>query len=174
MRRPALWQTVLQYPLQRLWWALLGRIYSRVPVTGGSITLHLLDARVPARRAAAPLASAVARALELLTHAGEGLAELVPAHVATLAVMGDRPHFAAPHLRLYLMSDDAFSESPHAVACRLVWAATVIRLARDRLHFDQVVDGAAVLEQARLAQLRYLQRFDGWEAWADALGLVRG
>lgn len=173
MRRLSLWRATIQLPAQRLWWRLLGAIYSRVPVHGGSIRVDLLDGRLPARRQAAPLASTLARALELLSFAGQGLIELVPEHVATVAIMDDRTHFAAPYLKTYVMPDDELTVSPHAVACRLVWAATVIRHARDRLHFGNDVDDREVLEQARHAQLRYLQQFDRWEEWAEALGLSR-
>jgi hypothetical protein len=121
---------------------------------------------------AAPCTDLVEDALERISTAGQGLGELVPDHIQLIAFMDVKTDFALPYLKTYVTPlKPTVKLSGHMIACQLVWAATVIRLSRDRLQFGRDSADAEVIRAAQAAQLRFIQQFPKWEEWAKALGL---
>lgn len=172
MKRLSPAQTLLQLPLQRLWWRGLRAAYKPTVVTQGSLAVEVMDARSRAVRREAPALELVEGALRRLAQAGQGFGELTTEHVRLIALMDVSTDFALPHLRTYVSPLSTGSRhSAHMMACQLVWAATVIRLSRDRLHFGRDVNDAETDRAAKGAQRRFLQQFEDWEPWVAALRL---
>ena len=117
----------------------------------------------------------VSEALERLSLAGQGFGELITSHLRLVAFMQPASDFALPYLQIYVLPLTADAKrSSHLMACQLVWAATVVRLCRDRLHFGHAIMDESINQAARNAQLRFLKQFRGWEVWAKALHLDNG
>lgn len=139
----------------------------------GDLELAFFDLRSSKERNRDEVRRVLQDALERLSAAKSGFGELIADHLRMVAVM------PAPHgrvlfkLKAYVCPfDGAERRSGHYLACRLIWAATTLRLTRDRLAHNLPVDAAAIETAARQAQLRFLQQFEGWEEWSKALDLA--
>ena len=83
--------------------------------------------------------------------------------------------FALPYLKTYVTPlKPGTKRGSHMLACQLVWAASVIRLSRNRLQFSRDMADIDVTRVAQSAQLRFIQQFPEWEEWAKVLDLPHG
>lgn len=162
----------VRLPLQRAWWALLRKVYPPAQIRKGPLQLTVMDARPVHDRTSASSTQLVEDALERISTASQGFGELVADHLQLVAFMDVNADFALPYLKTYVTPlRSGKRPSGHMIACQLVWAATVIRLSRDRLQFGRDADDKEIIGAAERAQLRFIQQFPNWEEWAESLHL---
>lgn len=138
----------------------------------GDLELAFFDLRSSKERNRDEVRQVLQDALERLSAAKSGFGELITDHLRMVAVMPAPRGRVLFKLKAYVCPfDGAERKSGHYLACRLIWAATTLRLTRDRLAHNLPVDAAAIEAAARQAQMRFLRQFDGWEEWAKALDL---
>jgi hypothetical protein len=134
--------------------------------TAGDLRLQFMDLRKPPRRDPGRLQSVLGDALERLSHAGQGFGELVTSHLRMVVAVD---HVA----QAYILSSSAWGSTfqdqsrtnGHILACKLIWAATSIRLARDAKRAGRPLNTVAIRDAAWEAQQRFLHQFGDAEEW---------
>jgi hypothetical protein len=136
--------------------------------TSGDLRLQFMDVRRPPNRDPEALGGILSDALERLSHAGQGFGELVTSHLRMVV--------ATDHLaQAYVLPTSAWASTfqdqsrsnGHVLACKLIWAATSIRLARDARAAGRPIDRITVREACWTAQQRFLRRFGDADEWID-------
>src|SRR5689334_17481067 len=113
-------ERAVRLPLQRAWWSFLRMFYPPRLVRRGGLRVHVMDARPPRDRVAAPCTDLVEDALERISTAGQGLGELVPDHIQLIAFMDVKTDFALPYLKTYVTPlKPTVKLSGHMIACQL-------------------------------------------------------
>jgi len=105
-------------------------------------------------------------ALERLSEAGQGFGELVTSHLRMVVAVDHLAH-------AYVLSSSAWGSTfqdqsrtdGHILACKLIWAAVAIRLARDAKASGHPLDRFAISAACWEAQQRFLRQFDDAEEW---------
>jgi hypothetical protein len=139
----------------------------------GGLELAFFDLRSSGERDRGQARRMLQDALERLSAAKGGFGELIADHLRMVAIMRVPHGRVVFKLRAYVCPfGGAERTSGHYLACKLIWAATTLRLSRDKLAHNLPVDPATIEAAARQAQLRFLQQFDGWEEWAKLLDLI--
>ena len=150
------------------WPLLVQEAWLNRSATAGSLRLPFMDLRRPPQRDPAGLERVLTEALERLSRAGQGFGELVTSHVRLVV--------AVDHVvQAYVLSSRAWGSTfqdpsrtnGHILACKLVWAAAAIRLARDAKAFGRAMDRDAIRDACWQAQQRYLRQFPDAEEWID-------
>jgi hypothetical protein len=154
-------------------WEIIRAVLQVSRARHGGLELAFFDLRPSGERDRVEVKRQLEDALGRLSAAKGGFGELIADHLRMVAVMRAPRGRVIFNLRAYICPfDGAERTSGHYLACRLIWAATTLRLSRDKLAHDIPIDAAAIDTAARQAQLRFLQQFDGWEEWARALDLA--
>jgi hypothetical protein len=134
--------------------------------TAGDLRLQFMDVRSEQTRDPEALKRVLDDALSRLSCAGQGFGELVTSHLR-IVVAVDEPADA------YILPQSAWRStfqgqsrtSGHLLACRLIWAATAIRLARDAKAVGRRVGSEAIRKACWAAQRRFLSQFDNAQEW---------
>jgi hypothetical protein len=143
------------------------RLTSRVARVNG---VDLVYVSADGGRPAKGIASAFTEAMERISVAKGGFGELVGSHLRFVAALNSGKSWVVTYARGYISSFDHVEvENPHVLACRLVWAATVIRLSHDAFAKGNRADLAKFGETAHDAQLRFVRQFPDAERWVDYL-----
>jgi len=139
----------------------------------GDLELAFFDLRPSGERSRSEVRRLLTDALQRLSAAKGGFGELIADHLRMVAVMSAPRGRVLFNLRVYICPfDGAERSSGHYLASRLIWAATTLRLSRDRIAHGLPLDKARIDAATKEAQLRFLQQFEGWEEWARALDLT--
>jgi hypothetical protein len=149
-----------------LWW-LARRIFT-VHRIGD---LDFLDLRPDRGRDTKQLQSVLRDALDRIVAAKGGYGELVTSHLRFVAAMDISDDRVMPAVRGYVYPFKGEDRNnAHGLACRLIWVATGIRLARDAAAQDRELNEAAVRRACHEAQVRFVKQFpdsEEWEAYLD-------
>ena len=147
-------------------------MYPPRPIGTADLCISIIDARGRQHRRARPPEAVVRDAIARLSAARQGFGELVVDHIAVVMFAKTQSDFVAPGVKAFVTDFDDVAESGHLLACKLVWAATAIRLAHNRLTYKRTIETDVIGQAARLSQLRFLQQFPEWMPWATAMGLT--
>jgi hypothetical protein len=132
--------------------------------------LQLLDVRGASEEDEAYLLRCFGEALEMISSVRAGFGELVTGHLRLVVVSGTAWDIAAPTARAYITPFGQHSRSnSQYLACRLIWAATWIRLVRDMDAQGRRRDYDFVQRAAVEAQLRFVQQFPDPAEWEEYL-----
>lgn len=154
-------------------WEIARALFQVSRARNGDLELAFFDLRPSGERDRDEVRHLLTNALERLSAAKGGFGELIADHLRMVAVMPTPRGRVVFKLRAYICPfDGAERGSGHYLACRLIWAATTLRLSRDRIAHNLPLDRAAMDTAAKEAQLRFLRQFEGWEEWAKALDLA--
>jgi hypothetical protein len=149
--------------IQRGYWAFMLRTSSE-PVRG----IRFIYISAAEDRPSADIRASLDDALARIARASAGFGELVTSHLRFMAAL-DAPKaavlvhargYASPCLRLEV-------DNPHFLACRLIHAATHIRLSRDALAQGTAPDYDRIRNAAHDAQVRFIRQFPDSDAWMD-------
>jgi hypothetical protein len=143
--------------------------------TAGDLRLQFMDLRKPPLRDPEGLQGVLGDALDRVSHAGQGFGELVTSHLR-MVVATDQVAQA------YVLSSSAWASTfqdqsrtnGHILVCKLIWAATSIRLARDAQRANRALDTATIRDAAWDAQQRFLHQFADAEEWIAYMQPGRG
>jgi hypothetical protein len=153
---------------QGLWW-LARRIFA-VHRIGD---LDFLDLRADREKDTAQLQAVLRDALDRIAAAKGGYGELVTGHLRFVAAMDISDDRVMPAVRGYVYAFKGEDRSNgHALACRLIWVATGIRLARDAAGQGRELNEAAVRRACYEAQVRFVKQFPDSEEWEAYLERV--
>jgi hypothetical protein len=109
-------------------------------------------------------------ALEMISSARAGFGELVTGHLRLVVVSGTAWDIAAPTARAYITPLGRHSRSnSQYLACRLIWAATWIRLVRDMDAQGRRRDYELVRRAALESQVRFVHQFPDPTEWEQYL-----
>jgi hypothetical protein len=132
--------------------------------------LQLLDVRGASEEDEAYLVGCFVEALEMISAARAGFGELVTGHLRLVVVSGTAWDIAAPMARAYITPFGRHSRSnSQYLACRLIWAATWIRLVRDMDAQGRRRDYEFVQRAALESQVRFVQQFSDPAEWEQYL-----
>lgn len=166
------WKTLS--PPERALWRLLRLICRAEDASAGTLHLATIDLRSPSQQAEVNLRHATSEALERISQARGGFGELVTSHLQVVAVIPGhgqaRVHPAAGAYVCPFTGPEP--RNIHFWASQLVWAATVVRLARDGMHARGAWRQGGVRQAAWDAQVRFLHQFDDAEPWVEWLKAV--
>lgn len=158
--------TSLRAWIEQAYWSWMLRTSRRLDA-GGLAFVHVSAAH---NRPAAEIQVAIADAMDRLRRAGEGFPELVRDHLRFVAALDAPSAHALVHARGYVSPfDGPETLNSHFLACRLVWAATYIRLSRDALHLNKERDHDEIRRAAHEAQLRFTRQFPDAQSWVAYL-----
>lgn len=157
--------------MERGWWRLLAKAYGGRPARASSLELATIDVRPRRERLEHDLAEATSRALERISEARSGFGELVTSHLKVVAAMpGQAETRVHPNVAAYVCPFSGPERtSAHLWASHLVWAATVIRLARDAMQARGGWREPRIRAAAWEAQVRFLRQFEDQERWIQYL-----
>ena len=145
---------------------LTGR-YQQTEVAG----ITIADVRDDWRLDHDQVTAAVAHALQYVAQARGGFPELVTDHLRQVVVLDTRKQWASIAARGYYTGLPLSErQSAFFLACRLVWAATFIRLARNVPLWRRRRRIGAIRRQAHEAQLRFVDQFPNGHEWREYLG----
>lgn len=148
-----------------LWWT-AKRIFP-VRKIGG---IEFLDMRSGREKDTTEIQDILREALDRIRAARGGFDELVVDHLHFVAAMDLAAGHTLPAVRGYAYPfTGADRENGHALACRLIWVATAIRLARDAAAQGRSPDAAAVRQACHEARLRFVRQFPDSEQWESYL-----
>lgn len=151
--------------LARAYWWFVRQVYTVHQVKG----LEFIDVRADDRDSG-DLRAVLTEALEQISRARGGFGELVTSHLRFVGALGLPSPRIAVGVRGYLTPFRGHERSSSQfLACRLIWAATSIRLHRDAQHSGRRVDRQAMSKACYEAEIRFVKQFDGWEQWVDYL-----
>jgi hypothetical protein len=132
--------------------------------------LQLLDVRGASDEDEEYLRRSLAEALEMISSARAGFGELVTGHLRLVVVSGTSWDVAASRARAYITPFGPHSRAnSQYLACRLIWAATWIRLARDMNAQGRRRDYELIENAAMKAQVRFVQQFPEPAQWEQYL-----
>jgi hypothetical protein len=148
--------------IERLyWWWMLKT--SNVHVIAG---LRFLYISAENDRPAAEIRAALADALEQISVARGGFGELVGSHLKFVVALNTQDARVLRYARGYVTSFPTLEIiNPHYLACRLIWAATYVRLVHDMIVHRLTIDLRQVREASRTAQLRFIGQFPDAAEW---------
>jgi hypothetical protein len=149
----------------------LHRVYGRESARAGTLELATVDVRPRGERLEHDLSGATSRALQRISEARGGFGELVTSHLRVVAAMpGRKEPQVHPNVAAYVC---AFAgperTSAHYWASHLVWAATVVRLARNAMQTSGAWREPGIRHAAWEAQVRFLRQFDDPDRWIQYL-----
>ena len=127
-----------------------------------------MDIRRPPRRDPDGLGTILTEALDLLSQAGQGFGELVTSHLR-MVVATDHVarHYILPSSAWGSTFEDQSRINARVLACKLVWAAAAIRLARDAKATGLPVNRAGISAACWDAQQRFLRQFPDADEWIE-------
>jgi len=129
-----------------------------------------MDMRGPESRDPDALVAITSEALDLLSAAKQGFGELVTSHLTSLWAVDElKRHYVLDHRAYASTFAGAERSNPMYLACHLIWAATMIRLARDARAIGRPLDRSSARHVAWLAQKRFLEAFDDPEEWIESM-----
>ncbi len=132
--------------------------------------LQVLDVRGASEEEKSHLVRCLTDALEMITTARAGFGELVTGHLRLVVASGTAWDLATPMARAYITPFGRYSQdNSQYLACRLIWAATCIRLIRDTDAQRLPRDYPTVLRSALEAQIRFVQQFPDATDWEQYL-----
>ena len=113
---------------------------------------------------------ALADALDRISKAKGGFGELVTSHLRFVAAL-DAPQSAVVYYARGYVSPFPSIEcrNPHFLACRLIWAATYVRLSQDALGHERPRDLEAIRQASYEAQVRFTKQFADAQEWIEYL-----
>ena len=139
------------------------RFTSRAARVGGMDLVFISDAD---GLGAAAVIAALEQALVHIGWGKGGFGELVTSHLRFVASLDSGRSVALKYARGYASSFKRQElESPHLLACNLVWAATITRLTWDALHHRRTPDTARIIEFAQQERLRFIRQWPDSEQW---------
>jgi hypothetical protein len=149
--------------VERAYWSFMLRT-SSIPVRG----LRFIYISALEGRPAADIHAALDDALARIGTAGAGFGELVTSHLRFMAALDAPKAVALVHARGYSSPCPRVEvDNPQFLACRLIRAATHIRLSRDALAHGGLADPERIRKAAYEAQLRFVQQFPDPQEWID-------
>jgi hypothetical protein len=154
-----------EYTFTALYWT-AQRLLPTVQVGG----LKLLDLRGVDANKEFELIDMLARAMTMIAEAKGGFGELVTGHLRLVVASSLSWDLASPMARAYITPFGRYSrQNAQYLACRLIWAATYIRLARDVDAASRVRNDLAIMDAALEAQVRFVNQFPDPEEWESYL-----
>jgi len=155
--------------VERAYWWWMRRFSSTARVRG--IDFVYLSASVGA--SAATLTRVLTEALDLISVARGGFGELVGSHLRLVVALNTKEGWVLPWARGYVSNfSPPESESAQLLACRLVWAATVIRLSQDAFQAGRTRDMKTIRQVAREAQFRFVKQLPDADRWTQYLSVA--
>jgi hypothetical protein len=112
----------------------------------------------------------LAEAVATIRAGGGGFGELVLSHLRFVAAVDHPTGWVAVSAKGFVCPfGRRIVESSRLLACRLVWAATVVRLARDAMASAEAPSPQALARAAEEVQQRFLSQFPASESWTQYL-----
>lgn len=109
-------------------------------------------------------------AIERIGRARGGFGELVTSHLRFVAALDVPSSSVAVHARGYISPFPTMeATNAHFLACRVIWAATFVRLTRDAMHAALPRDSESIRRAAYEAQLRFTKQFSDAQEWVEYL-----
>ena len=148
------------------WWWMLKT--SKIVSIGGMRFLHMSALN---NRPAAEIDQSLRLAFARISAARDGFPELVGSHLRfVVAIDSNKDSVVLKYARGYASRfPDLELNDPHYLACRLIWAATYVRLFRNADGNHPPPDMAAICAAAQHAQRRFTSKFDDAGRWAKYL-----
>jgi len=138
----------------------------------GDLSLEVIDVRSSASRNLPGLVKVVTDALRRLSLSGQGFGELVTSHLHSVLAVPPGRLGASWAARAYGSTfEGPEGTNGHYLACKLIWAATVVRQTRDAEQTGRQLDHARLQQVCSEAQRRFLQQFDHVDEWIEYMGL---
>jgi hypothetical protein len=153
--------------IERGYWAFMLRT-SRVLNVRGLRFLYITAER---DRPPEEITGALEEALRRISDARGGFGELVTSHLRFVAALDGRPAATVlVHAQGYVSPFPRVEvDNPLFLACRLIWAATFIRLSRDALAQRGPRDLSRIRQAAHEAQKRFVNQFPDPGDWLEYL-----
>jgi hypothetical protein len=152
--------------IERAYWWWMLRTSRTIRING--VVFIYISAEANCPRTA--IVAALREASKSVSVAGGGFGELVGSHLRLVAAVNSKRGWVAPYVGGYVSSFPPIEVSnPYLLACRLVWAATVIRLSQDAFASKVPRDMAAIRRAAHEAQLRFVRQFPDNSEWVEYL-----
>lgn len=147
------------------WWWMLRT--SSVELAGGLRFIHI---STRGNRPASDVRAVLDSAMDRISRAKGGFGELVTSHLRFVTAL-DAP---APVVVVYARGYVSPFQPPemtnaHFLACRIIWAATYVRLSREALARGAERDLNAIRNAAYEAQLRFTKQFSDAAEWIEYL-----
>jgi len=156
----------LQWERCKLTVRLLSGRYPERSING----ITLLDLRADRFMDNDQLETVLSEALEHITAARAGFGELVSSHLRQVVAVDAPYESVSPLARSYYTTFPARDRrSTFYLACKLVWAATFIRLLRNHAWWRRSARTKQARAAAREAQFRFVRQFPDAEVWEDYL-----
>ena len=147
------------------WWWMLR--------TSRTVRLHGLSfvyVSVEDDRPAHEIQAALTDALHRISSAKGGFGELVTSHLRFVAALDAPQSVVVVHARGYVSPFPSVElRNPHFLACRLIWAATYVRLSRDALTHGRPRDLEGIRRASYEAQVRFTKQFPDAQEWVEYL-----
>jgi hypothetical protein len=152
--------------VERVYWWYLRR-HCVVRDVEGILLLYDLDGK---EKSLEGVSSALRDAVIRIRSADLGFGEPILDHLRFVAALGGPRPWVATHARGYVTPfTDTELANPHFLACRIVWAATVVRIFNDAYSRRVPPDRAAAHGAAREVVLRFARSFPDHEEWLSYL-----
>jgi hypothetical protein len=159
-------RSFVQLPFQRGVWWLAKRFYQVQSIKG----IEFMDMRPDRRADGHEVLELIGQAIDWISTAKAGFGELVTSHLRLVVAMPSDSERALPTVRIYVSPFEGHERrNSQYLACRLIWAATYIRLARDADARRSPRDEVAIQRACYDAQVRFAKQFEGWEEWVEYL-----
>ena len=143
------------------WWWMLR--FSKVNNVGG---LRFIFISAADDRSDGEIRAVLADAMNRIASARGGFGELVKDHVRFVAALDAPAPVALLYARGYVSPfSGQEARNPHFLACRIIWAATYVRLSQNALVHEVDRDIRAIRAASYDAQLRFTRQFPDAEEW---------
>jgi len=152
--------------LERLYWRWVLVTEPQVSIRG----LRFVYLSAEHNRSQDALARVLEEAMERISVAKGGFGELVGSHLRFIAAINAPRSWIATSARGYISTfPDMEVDNPHYLACRIVWAATFVRLSHDHPGKMGTNHRDAINRAAYEAQVRFVDQFPDSDKWTAYL-----
>jgi hypothetical protein len=152
--------------IERAYWSWMLSTSKTVRVDG----LSFIHISAEGGRSSQEIEAALREALARIATAKGGFGELVTSHLRFVAALDGGRSVALVHARGYVSPFPSVEiRNAHFLACRLIRAATHVRLSRDILAQGKPRDLDSIRVASHAAQVRFTKQFADAEEWIEYL-----
>lgn len=150
--------------IERVYWGVVRRMWPVQEIDG----IAFVDMRQEGGDTAR-LGAILKEAMSRISAAKAGFGELVVSNLQ-LVVAIDSGGNVSPAAKVYVSKFDGVEgRNSHYAACRLIWAATYIRLHRNLTYRGSQADETVIRAKALDEQLRFVRQFPDSDEWVAFL-----
>ena len=152
--------------VERAYWRWMLRTSSAMLPQG----LRFIYVSARGDKTSAELQVVLVGALSRISQAKGGFGELVNSHLRFVAALDAPKPMVVVNARGYVTPfTDLEVSNEHYLACRLIWAATYVRLSRDAIVHKVTRDLDAIRRVSYEAQMRFTKQFADAKEWVEYL-----